>query len=244
MTDQIIKCQSIVRRYLSNKNNIYKCLKNIDVIQSFKDEVNGYHMINETHIKESVWEDINANFAALYCKVSDKANGNHSSGKDIKFGKHSISNKTGKFTKTSVNVSSYRLTRVCNNKNHGKQEDFIAEIEKRDSSFDYYSLLMRKDLGAERLEYYWYIIPQDCNVFSPNLNEWEKKKGQRSKNKGAVVGWKSKYMDITFSMSSQLWYRFDVSDISRYEIARTTVDLSSKKLTYADIFKFWNFRII
>jgi hypothetical protein len=109
-------------------------------------EIKGYHLVNETPIKETRWEDINVSIVSPYCEISDVAKGNHKSGKDhscIGFG---ISNKSATVSKKGiVNVSSYRLTSVCSNKKPGDIRRIRAEIAKRDSSYSYYSLLIRDE---------------------------------------------------------------------------------------------------
>ena len=42
------------------------------------------------------------------------------------------------------------------------------------------------------------------------------KKGKIGKNKGKNIGWESNFYDITFSMSSQLWFHFDFEDIKKF----------------------------
>ena len=60
--------------------------------------------------------------------------------------------------------------------------------------------------------------------------------GKIGKNKGNIVGWESKYCDITFSMSSQLWYKFDINEIKKYKVCQTTIDNSKSKINYSQIF--------
>jgi hypothetical protein len=58
--NNIVKIQSMFRKYLSNKNNIYILSKKFKTLQpEFDAVIKGYHMINRTPIKESVWEEIN-----------------------------------------------------------------------------------------------------------------------------------------------------------------------------------------
>ncbi len=123
---KIIKCQTICKRWLSCKNNIYIKLKKQQ--HQFNIFIKGYHMINKTPIKDIVWEEIN-------CYITYKASGNHVSGKDIGFDNINIS---AKKNNNIINISSYRLTSVCNSRTPGNEKDIIYEIEKRDKSFDYY----------------------------------------------------------------------------------------------------------
>jgi hypothetical protein len=223
---RLIKC---CRSYNSP---IHKLLKQKMVKKRFADEILGYHMLNYTPIKESVWEDINASIVSSCCVVSDQAMGNHLSGIDNKFNDWRISNKTAKIAKNhAVNVSSYRLTSVCNNRDIGDIERIVDEIQRRNDSFDYYSILLRKE-SLDHLTYRWYVIPKDFYVFDANLFDWDIKIGQ----KGFIVGWKSKFMDITFSMSSQLWYKFQLIDIEQFIIVDVSVYKKSVLMTYADVF--------
>jgi hypothetical protein len=69
------------------------------------------------------------------CNITDEANGNHLSGKDICFDNIDISNKTAKKIGNVISISSYRLTSVCCDKSPGNAEDILAEIQKRDGTF-------------------------------------------------------------------------------------------------------------
>ena len=226
-----------MKRYFSNKRNIYYNLKKINIINTFKSELSGYHLINKEPCKESVWEEINRNIVNKYHITSDHANGNHLSGKDNKFGIWNISNKTSKLNNNIVNLSSYRLSSQCNEKNCGSIGNIKDEIIKRDSSFDYYSLLIRDEKDDNIIKYYWYIIPRDYYLFDVNKYDWSPKIGKNGKKKDCQVGWQSKYMDITFSMSSQLWYHFDIALIEKYLI--TSIDINKNNynnITYSDLY--------
>jgi hypothetical protein len=97
--NNILLIQKNLRRYMSNNNNIFYCLKSKDIFKEFKNNVKGYHMINNSPIKEAVWEDLNVDIVKHKCTVTDFANGNHKSGKDNKFNNWNISNKTCKIDK-------------------------------------------------------------------------------------------------------------------------------------------------
>jgi len=232
-----------IKKYLSNKNNIFFVMKSYYICKEFKNNIKGYHYINNSPIKEAIWENINVDIVKDKCSVGDFANGNHKSGKDNKFNNWNISNKTCKFDeKGKTSVSSYRLTSVCSNRNKGKKEDIISEIEKRDLSFDYYSILGRKEYFSnngdlEFIKYYWFIIPKDYYVFNVKKYDLEIKQGKNGKSKGKIVGWKSKYYDISFSMSSQLWFHFKFDDIKQYLISSVKVKICDQVLSYGDIYK-------
>lgn len=238
----IIMVQSLIRRWLANKNNIFKKMKKITIKNAFEMELKGYHMINSIPIKESVWEDFNCKFISGECVIRDEANGNHKSGKDNKFDNWNVSNKTIKIGKDLINISSYRLSKVCSNKNIGNKTNIIEEIRKRDGSFEYYSILAREEiitLNELLINYIWYIIPKSYYIFQLD-NELEHKFGKQGENKNTITGWKSKYFDITFSMSSQLWYRFNKNLIDKYKIHEVLINNSNNKISYSDIYNFYD----
>jgi hypothetical protein len=109
---------------------------------------------------------------------------------------------------------------------------FTREVERRDDSFDYYSLLVRSE-AQDSMTYSWYIIPKDHHIFNISKYEWKEKK---RKNCRDVLGWTSKYMDITFSMSSQLWIHFNVDEIKQYLITSVVV-LKGHKLSFSEIYR-------
>ena len=151
-------------------------------------------MVNNAPIKESVWEEVNCDIVKGLFSISDEARGNHASGKDNRFDNKNISNKSARVKGTKIRISSYRLTTFCNDKDIGSSVNIIEEIKKRDSSFDYYSLLVRDGKENSFIKYMWYIIPKDYYLFRiDNLNH---KIGQKGEKKGEIVGWKSKYSSI------------------------------------------------
>tara|TARA_B100001094_G_scaffold236008_1_gene231087 strand:+ start:264 stop:1043 length:780 start_codon:yes stop_codon:yes gene_type:complete len=231
----IIICQCFCRGWFVRRKNIYGISKKFKILQStFEAIVKGYHMINKTPIKEVVWEEVNCDIVRSIYSISDEANGNHTSGKDNRFDNIDISNKSTKTDKNNVRISSYRLTSVCNDKDNGNPQEILNEIEKRDDSFDYYSILIRSEINNAKIYYAWYIIPKDYYIFK--IDKLTLKIGQQGKKKGEIVGWKSKYCDITFSMSSQLWYNFNIDCIEKYKICSTEVDNSKSKINYSQIY--------
>jgi len=232
---KIIKCQSYVRRWLVYRNNIYSAHTKFKKLQpKFNQVLTGYHMINSTSIKESVWEEINCDIVSDVCYITDEANGSHISGKDNRFDNLNISNKSTKTDGINISISSYRLSTLCSDKLHGNEQDIIDTIEKKDKSFDYYSILIRNEKENSLIEYMWYIIPKDYHIFK--IVNLTKKLGKQGKKKGEVVGWESKYCDITFSMSSQLWYKFNIRDIEKYKVCYTEIDNSKSKINYSHIY--------
>jgi hypothetical protein len=221
--------------FYNDTNNIYNKLKTPYIAKTYMSEIIGYHIINDEPIKESSWEEINRNIVKKYINTSEHANGSHKSGKDCKFNEWGISNKSCKKKKNKIDISSYRLTTVCNVKDCGDINKIIDEINKRDDTFHYYSILVREEKN-DNINYEWYIIPKDYYIFNPSINDWyptfDKKNIQNK--------WKSDYMDITFSMSSQLWFHFDIRYIKQFLI--TSVLVNKKilhKMSYTDIYKIY-----
>ena len=92
---------------------------------NFEKCVKGYHLINSSPINETIWEDINATIlSSLRINIYSKSDGSHSSGMDINCSLGRISNKSAKYSnnKKSIDISSYRLTTVCSEKNVERQE--------------------------------------------------------------------------------------------------------------------------
>lgn len=237
--EYMIKFQSICRKWLTNKKdnkkNIYLLIQKFKTLnQKFYEVLNGYHMINKQPIKESVWEQINCDIVRDSFNINHQANGSHSSGKDNSFDNIHFSNKTTKIDGNNTNISSYRLTNVCNDSDYGNYPDIRKEVEKRDNTFDYYSILIRKEKEKEIIEYMWYIIPKDYYIF--RIDKLKQKIGKMGKKKNKVVGWETEYCDITFSMSSQLWYKFNITYIEKYKVCSTTIDNSKSKINYSQIF--------
>lgn len=237
-----IKIQTTFKKWkeLRNKNLIFK-LKNSNLIKTnFYKEIHGFHLISNNPIKESIWESINCNIVKNTCKISDTANGDHKSGIDNKFDNHGISNKTTLIDKKgNINISSYRLTTVCSNKNPGDKQTIIDEINKRDNSFSYYSILLRKET-KDIITYYWALIPKEFNIFNLDINKMKPKIGKIGINKGNLVGWEFPNAKIEFNMSSQLWFSFSLNDINEYIICSTSIKKSTHILSYSDIYNIIN----
>ena len=231
----IVKCQSICRKWLVSINNIFALCKKFKTLQvRFVSEIGGYHMLHKTPIKESVWEEINCNIVEGVFSIIYESMGSHMSGIDNIFDKAKMSNKTIKINKNDCNLSSYRLTNVCNPTNIGNPIDIINEIKERDRSFDYYSILIRDEKKNSLIEYMWYIIPKDYYIFK--IGKLTEKTGKKKQNKGKIIGWESKNCDITFSMSSQLWYKFNIKDIEKYKVCDSVLNNNTHKFKYYEIY--------
>ena len=200
------------------KYNFTKCVK-------------GYHLVNTSMINETVWEDLNTLiFESVGINVYSKSDGSHLSGMDIKSSIGNISNKSAKYSnhKKGFDISSYRLTTVCSEKNCGNPAFIIEEINKR-KNFDYYSFIVRDEKEKDVITYDWLLIPSNYMVLDPNSYQWEPTIGKRGKNKDAQVGWHTNEMNgckmsITFSMSSQLWIHIDMTEeIKNFIVASCSV---------------------
>jgi len=208
----------------------------------FIKSVNGYHMINDAPIKEAFWEEINSEILeeAGYI-INKKSGGSHKSGIDIDSSLGGFSNKSTMYAKNraSFKVSSYRLTTVCSNKNPGVIEDIIAKINSR-KNFDSYSIIIREEIG-KIIAYDWYIIPNDYEALNPASYTWTPLKGGKGKNKDAVIGWETNElngskMQISFSMSSQLWITVNVTEeLQKYKVATCKIT-KGRKYNYSQLY--------
>ena len=227
------KIQSLYRKHKSNNEAYIKLNKNKQKLsQEFEYHIKGYHLINDTPITCHVWEEFNNSLVKVYTQVSDSADGNHLSGRDTYWTRKGISQKTTKIDNNTdfFTLSSYRLTKVCSDKNVGDPNIILKEINKRDESFDYYSILLRKEFD-NKIKYYWVFIPKKTYVFNINKTIIHKL-GKQGKKKGSITGWESKhtdnesYFDISFSMSSQLWFKnISLTKIKKYILCEYTLSL-------------------
>ena len=209
---------------------------------NFQKCVKGYHLVNSSPIKESVWEDINAvvlNESGF--SITSQSSGSHKSGADLSCSLGDFSNKSAKYenSKTCFGISSYRLTKVCSDKIPGNIDDIIAQINLR-KNFTHYSIMVRNET-PDGFEYDWYLIPADYPQFNPNSYKWTPTVGQRGKKKDSVVGWETDIIDgsrmsIIFSMSSQLWINICITeDMKKFIIASTNVS-KVPKINYIQLY--------
>ena len=204
--------------------------------ENFTKAVKGYHLLNDTPIKEARWEDVNATIleASGFPVVSQ--NGSHVSGADLTCSFGSLSNKSMKYS-NGFDMSSYRLTSVTSAGSYGTAEEIIAEIQKR-KNFQYYSMIIRKEL--ETIDYDWYLIPADHPTLDPASYQWLPMMGKTGKNKDKVIGWETNslngpYMTITFSMSSQLWVHIANVDLEEYKMG--SASSVPRKYNYIQLFE-------
>jgi hypothetical protein len=209
---------------------------------NFQKCVKGYHLVNSSPIKESVWEDINAvvlNESGF--SITSQSSGSHKSGADLSCSLGNFSNKSSKYenSKTCFGISSYRLTKVCSEKNPGNIDEIIAQINLR-KNFTHYSIMVRNETPDE-FEYDWYLIPADYQKFNPINYKWTPTLGQRGKKKDSVVGWETDVIDgsqmsIVFSMSSQLWMNICITeDMKKFIIASCNVS-KVPKISYIQLY--------
>ncbi len=237
--NRLISCQAFVRRFLTTKTCLPKKLKQNNIKKAFKEEIQGYHMMNEEPLKEARWEEINRNIVSKYLKVSGGAYGSHVSGVDNVFGGCGVSNKTAKVYGDSIQVSSYCLGRVSNEMHPGCIKDVITEIKNRDKSYRYLSLLVR-DEKEKSIEYMWYMIPRDYYVFNVEKFFWSPMMGRTKRTLGRQLGWYSPQARIVFSMGSKLWFNFEKEAIDQFLIESVSVNKEMPILSYRCLFKLFN----
>ena len=199
--------------------------------ENFHKCVQGYHLINVSPINETIWEDLNAMvFSSVGIDVYSKSDGSHLSGMDINCSLGRISNKSAKYAanKKRIDISSYRLTTVCSEKNCGTPAEINQEINNR-KNFEYYSFIVRDEASdKDKISYDWLLIPSNYVGLDPASYTWEPTIGKRGKNKDAQVGWKTNTingcsMSISFSMSSQLWLHIEMTEeIKKFIVASST----------------------
>tara|TARA_B100000424_G_C22889432_1_gene473145 strand:- start:258 stop:1013 length:756 start_codon:yes stop_codon:yes gene_type:complete len=201
------------------KEKFIEKLKGHDVKMRFSKAFTVFYMTNpDMPVQGIYWEHMKCKILNKFCDITDQANGGHKSGKDNKVDDFNMSDKTTRIdNKNTLNVSSYRLTKVTDMKNPGNKNDILREIEKRDNTFDYFSILVKRD-NYNSITYEWYVIPKDYYLFKIDPNDFSEKFGKQGKNKDNIIGWKWKYGEITFSMSSQIWYSFDINCIKQFRI--------------------------
>lgn len=235
----LIKCQSYARRLITSRTNLHKSLKTKKVGKAFREEIQGYHLMNEEPLKEARWEEINRNIVAKYVSVTGGAYGSHKSGIDNTFSGQGISNKTTKLQGKTLQLSSYSLGKVSCEISPGDIKNVINEIQDRDKSFKYYSILIR-DEHELKIEYMWYLIPRDYYLFDVAKFNWSPMMGRTKRTKGRQLGWHSLRARIIFSMGSQLWFHFEKNEIQKYLLHNVVVKRESPILSYRCLYKLFN----
>lgn len=192
---------------------------------AFSATITGYHLLNEDIIRHAVWEHINKQvYNNLGVEVMETANNGHAPGMDIVCAEGRLSNKTSNLSVskgvTSTSISSYRLGKEINHKAENTQEQ-ICEFINSKKNFDFYSLLTHREVEGGKVEYRWYMIPSSHPSVNPDTYTWEKVYGKTARTKGIFTGWQTdsvngSSMSITFSMSSQLWMKVDLTNMDEY----------------------------
>jgi len=197
----------------------------------FIKSINGYHFVNTSPVNETIWESINELiFKKSNIEVLSTSNGSHLSGMDINSSIGKISNKSSKYSKnqTHFDISSYRLTTVCSEKNCGDVNEIVKEINDR-KNFDLYSFLIRDENIENKITYNWLLIPSKFYLLDPASYEWSPLIGKKGKGKNVQIGWQTNEingckMKITFSMSSQLWLHIkNTEEIKKFVVSSCTV---------------------
>jgi len=207
---------------------IYKYLQKHNISKYFEKEIIGYHIINKTPIKQSLWEIININFLSSVLQIYNYDHASHSPGIDIQTNYGSFSNKTSKYLqrKNYFFLSSYRLTSICSPLNVQDPIIIMQNIFRKNQSFDYYSILLRKK-SKNIINYKWYLIPRDYYYLNPFNYNWTTSYSVKNNN---IIGYKTNEINenkmmIYFSMSSQLWIKLNISEIDKYLISETYINL-------------------
>jgi len=212
--------------------------------KNFISAVKGYHLVNNTPIKEAVWEHINT----LALKesgytVASVSGGSHSPGCDIDCSLGRLSNKSAKYDddeRTSFKISSYRLTTVCSDANVGSVEELVKAINAK-KNFSHYSVLVRSKKETN-FDYDWYLFPADHPAFDPAAFIWHPSFGTKGKKKGMQVGWKTNEVDgssmsVSFSMSSQLWLAVFLTEQMKQAFLIGTVSCGPAIMDYITLHK-------
>jgi hypothetical protein len=139
-----------------------------------------------------------------------------------------------------MDISSYRLTAVCSEKDNGTPAAIVAAIQEK-KDFQYYSVIVYRE-DKDSIHYDWYLIPSDHPALNPASYTWKPKMGKRGKKKDVVVGWETDAvdgsdMDITFSMSSQLWMHICITDELRTHIVASCTASNKPKYSYIQLYE-------
>lgn len=224
-----------------NRKKFIEKLKGSDVGMRFQEVIRVHFALTRHPIQGTIWENIKCKILEKSFHICEQANGGHKSGKDNRVDNFNMSDKTAKIDKNDdiLNISSYRLTTVCDAKKTGDVNEIVREIEDRDKSFDFFSILVKND-NNNSTTYEWYVVPKDYYIFKIVPNDLREKVGKKGKNKDENVGWEWEHGDITFSMSSQLWYKFDINLIQQFRIHSVELNHNSPIVDYSTLFNLMN----
>lgn len=223
-----------------NRKKFIEKLKGSDVGMRFQEVIRVHFALTRHPITGTIWEDIKCKILGKSFHISEQANGGHQPGKDNRVDNFGMSDKTMKVSKNNIlKVSSYRLGKVCNVKKNGDVSEIIRGIEKRDESFDFFSILVKRD-NDNSTTYEWYVVPRDYYIFKIEPNDVRAMVGKQGSNKDEIVGWEWEYGYIRFSMSSQLWYKFDINLIQQFRIHSIELNNSCPIVDYSTLFNLMN----
>lgn len=181
-------------------------LKSRVFLRNLTKTVRGYHLVNESPIKEAVWEGILSSSLSVSGIEHTWNRGGHQPGRDIsvvdgvrRVGVSCKSCKDKRGVK-HLSLSSYRMTK-CHSVN-----DFIKCIDIERANFDFYGLLSRCE-NEEMVQYAVHFIPAE--LVKANKLEWTEKLDKEGEK---IVGWESEerdgvQMSVVRSMSNQLWIK-------------------------------------
>lgn len=185
------------------------------LVDSLPKYIQGCKICNgaDVHIKENQWENVLYQACCALSLNHEWKHGSHKPGVDITIENVNYSCKTTKTTKTTISISSYRLTKVDD-----LEKSFTHEIDVVRKNFEYYALLTRNAKGTC---YSVYIIP--ASYFLARKLIWTKK----GNNWAGVQKPNSEFdytMVINKTMSSQLWITCSLSALDKYKILDVCVD--------------------
>ena len=216
-----------------------KIKNNPSLCRDFGKALKCYHTLFKEPLKEARWEEINEQlFKKNDIEVIGSASGSHIPGCDLKTNFGGISNKTILTKKGRMAISSFRLGRHCSALNVSTMDPIREAIHQKEANYDRYSILARTET-KEEIEYIWYMIPKTFDILNPGSYTWSAKLGKRKDKKGKQLGWITaklsggSYMEIVFSMSSQLWIKdINIESLNEYKICGTKI--SKKKIGVID----------
>jgi hypothetical protein len=128
--------------------------------------------------------------------------GSHKPGRDQVVNNVPVSSKSAKLEGDKFEVSSYRLTK-CKT-----IEDYRNEITKRDETFSKYLVCLTEVIENKHIVRWGFITKDKADT---SKIEWDYFYDEEDNKKGLIS--KDKRFTITYSMSHQLWIKFNLSDL-------------------------------
>jgi len=174
---KIIKCQSLIRKYLVNNISI----KNPILIKRLENKLTWYHSGLRFPVKAEIWEDIWEQ--SINLNNSEWIGGGHQSGADTihNNSKQECQNKSGTIKNNIVSITSHRT------KNAGssieEKLDFISE-----KRWDKYVLLSRDKKDWKNGIKSYQLMVFNSSLINFRELTWEKYIPKKGKNKGKHNG--------------------------------------------------------